>query len=536
MQTLQEPGEVSEGRKALRAFLHANTLARQKTTQASKPSPPSAALTAAAAKLASTPSPESQAKGPIIKWAEPAGPHAITPGEKPSPQAETPGVKNHSQAKGSKSASVGSDGKLARSTQPASHAASDLGSSKKRPKTQVQARTLAKPEAKKLGVVAAQQAAQPVARKTVPAPAATEQYAISDHPGKASHLLETHSNKHGQRSAKATADAASQQPSAPGKSDRAIPRQVVFEGKSALSDAQLVPVHAGVPGLSRPRSADQTGSIITSLTIAKLAPASAAQQAKQAEQAKQARLAKATLKVQPGSRQNNDSTLKAVTGKRKKADAEMVPAANTSSMAPALPLALSQTSSSGPTAPNFHTPSPNTSPDQPGSGKKRKIRWDPEAAAASELAFDIRLAAWRKVAEGTAVRPHEHVPSETPALHAAASGPATSGASPAGVNSKADCGSALRTHAQSSQSGVKLPGSLSSPADKPADVGEEKAHAGEEEAKLKSGQALEVVACSSKLSWRWGTGSAITGHFTALQTDMLTLAAGDANMGTGELL
>ena len=531
LQTLQEPGEVSEGRKALRAFLHANTLARQKTTQASKPSPPSAALTPAAANLASTPSPESQAKGSIIKWAEPAGPHATTSEEKPSPQAETPGVKTHSQAKGSKSAAVGSDGKLARSRQPASHAASDLGSSNKRPKTQVQAHILAKPEAKKPSVVAAQQAAQPVARKTVPAPAATEQYAISDHPGKASHLLETHSNKHGQRLAKATADAASQQPSAPAKSDRAIPRQVVFKGKSALSDAQLVPIHAGVPGLSRPRSADQTGSIITSLTIAKLAPASAAQQAKQAEQAKQARLAKATSKVQPGARQNNDSNLNAVTGKRKKADAEMVPAANTSSVAAALPL----TTSSGPTAPNFHTPSPNTSPDQPGSGKKRKIRWDPEAAAASELAFDIRLAAWRKVAEGTAVRPHEHVPAETQALHAAASRPATSSASPAGVNSKADCGSALCTHAQSSQSGVKLPGNLSSPADKPADVREEKAHDGEEEAKLKSGQALEV-ACSSKLSWRWGTGSAITGHFTALQTDMLTLAAGDANMGTGELL
>lgn len=508
---LQEPGEVSYGRRALQAFLEDNRAARQKAARAAQ---------AAAAKQSTSPSP-----APLRKASPPSQDDDATQ-EEVGPQGEAPMGKRQPNKKtaGAKAAVAGP---LARPVH-ADTVKPTLHSSNKRLKTSDEGQHASK--------------AAPLVLLRKPSPGVkqlsgkgeTVPVEFDDSPDTVSRRLQTYSRGHEQRMKSAanaplfhacqlSSSGGAEPTASPGVGLRDAVLPVAGHPSSNLSRAtggtwHVSPEATAELGSQQAAASDEhLESIITSATIAKLAATSSAQQAKLSQQAKLAQQA------QPGNKtsdaQANDagppsiSVSTATTGKRKSPHTQKS-AVDSSSALPAVmvkpsaklhlkPPQASVVNPADPTTTPPQTPSPSAaSPDQLGSGKRKKIRWDPKMAAVNTAAVTAK----------------DH---ESHATEPLPPGKAVPGLAPTTWPVPAETGRTTPSSATeaSAQSGSRQPGrggSWNAAQQLGGDSSRQDSGGRKELQKKKEKQSGDLTKLlQGGLHWSWGAGAAMAGHFPA---------------------
>ncbi|DBA83649.1 hypothetical protein WJX77_008334 [Trebouxia sp. C0004] len=521
----EEPGELSEGRKALRAFLYNNRAARQKAKQTGP------AASSAALKRSTSSSPAAQHKESSSNQAQ--GPKGNV---RPQGAGTSVGKCHAAKAAASKAAATYQSAKAVSAGQPSSSSEPALDSSSKRLTAAASAQKASKAQASKQIKHDVRQPSTGLRPQVASHGALWYAQSVKAHvsPGQVSHLAESSSISHEQRSnsaAHASLVPASQAcPSsiaeiAPlkGTGNRELPSAArPIQAGIARTDAPVV--HTTSQDAAKPD--DQDEGIITSATIAKLASRSTAQQAKQGRQAQPGKAL--TMGQTSIIRPNGVAVSAAVTGKRKSPHKQELSAVSGStspavSMKPSVkmwpgPAQLPSDTPKDPATTSPQTPSPNAaSPDQHGPGVRKKIRWDPEAAAvntaAAHAAHDFYPFPGSKPAATTPA---------TASLDTAARGRTSQPAS------QAPPGSAAVTSASRAQSGLRQSGQVASQgathrqdaihnSTQSIEEGEE---GGEE---MQSGGFETVLR--GDLQWSWGVGAAIQGQFPAAFVSVMPVSA-----------
>lgn len=505
---------MSYGRRALQAFLEDNRAARQKAVLASQ---------AAAAKQSTSPSP-----APLHKAFPPSQDDDATR-EEEGPQGEAPMGKSqpHKKTAGTKAAAAGHSSRPADT--PSSTVKPTLNSSNKRLKVSAEGQQASKAAP----LVLLSKPSSGVKQLTGQGDAVPVEF--DDSPDTVGRRLQTYDSGHEQHSNSAANAPLFQgcQVSSSGRAEPAVSQGVGHydamlpaagypaskQSRAARSTGHVAPLATAELGAQQAAASDEhLESIITSATIAKLAATSSAQQAKHTQQAKLAQQA------QPGNMMSNtqandagplsSSVPTATTGKRKSPHPYKSPV-DSSSALPAVmvksstklhlhPPQASMGNPADPTTTPPQTPSPSAaSPDQLGSGKRKKIRWDPKMTAVNTAAV-------------TAKDHESHASEPLPP------GKAVPGAAPTTRSVPAETGRTTPSSATkaSARSGPRQPGKGGSwNAAQQLRTGSSRQDSGgrkELQHKKKEKQSGDLTTVlQGGLYWSWGAGAAMAGHFPA---------------------